>query len=167
MGRPDLEEYKAARKVPLVVVLDNVRSAMNVGSVFRTSDAFSIKEILLCGITACPPNKEINKSALGATESVSWRHCPDTREAVMQLQSEGYKVYAVEQVENAIMLDDYDRADKQIAVVFGNEVDGVSQDVVDICDGCLEIPQTGTKHSLNISVAAGIVLWALTRTEKA
>lgn len=162
MGRMSVDEYRDAEKQPLVVVLDHVRSLYNVGSVFRTSDAFRISGVCLCGITACPPHPEIHKTALGAEESVAWQHFVQTEDAVRQLREQGYRVLAVEQCEGSTLLQDFQRKpDERIAVVLGNEVKGVQQQVVDMCDGCLEIPQFGTKHSLNVSVTAGIVLWHL------
>ena len=162
MGRMSVGEYRDAEKQPLVVVLDHVRSLYNVGSVFRTSDAFRISGVCLCGITACPPHPEIHKTALGAEESVAWQHFAQTEDAVRQLREQGYRVLAVEQCEGSTLLQDFRRKpDERIAVVLGNEVKGVQQQVVDMCDGCLEIPQFGTKHSLNVSVIAGIVLWHL------
>lgn len=162
MGRMSVDEYRDAEKQPLVVVLDHVRSLYNVGSVFRTSDAFRISGVCLCGITACPPHPEIHKTALGAEESVAWQHFAQTEDAVRQLRKQGYRVLAVEQCEGSTLLQDFQRKpDERIAVVLGNEVKGVQQQVVDMCDGCLEIPQFGTKHSLNVSVTAGIVLWHL------
>ena len=157
-----LAEFKEADKQPLVVVLDHVRSLYNVGSVFRSSDAFRISGVCLCGITARPPHPEIHKTALGAEESVDWRYFERTEDAVSWLKETGYTVLAVEQCEGSTMLQDFHRQPgRKYAVVFGNEVKGVQQQVVDSCDGCLEIPQYGTKHSLNVSVTAGIVLWHL------
>lgn len=160
LNRLNVSEYKRAQKKPIVVVLDNIRSCNNIGSVFRTSDALLIEKIFLCGITATPPNNEIRKTALDAEKSVDWEYHEKTENAVQQLKQSGYKVYAIEQVENSIMLPDF-KPDKnaKIALVFGNEVKGVLQSVVDMCDGSIEIPQFGTKHSFNISVSAGIVLW--------
>lgn len=160
MNRLTTEVFKASRKIPLVVVLDHVRSLNNVGSVFRTSDAFRVKAIYLCGITACPPHAEIHKTALGAEESVDWFYFKDTMEAVEKLKAEGYVVCAIEQAEGSTMLDKLllDKT-KKYAVILGNEVKGVQQNVVDNCDMCVEIPQYGTKHSLNVSVTAGIVIW--------
>lgn len=164
LGRISVEEYAAAKKTPLVVVLDNIRSANNVGSVFRTSDAFLIERIVLCGISSTPPNNEIHKTALGSEESVPWEYVKDTVEAVEKLKANGYKVFAIEQVEDSTKLQNFDYDYTQpLAVVFGNEVNGVLQSVVDICDGSIEIPQFGTKHSLNISVTCGIVLWDLSK----
>ena len=164
MGRLSLAEYKASDKQPIVVVLDHVRSLYNVGSVFRSSDAFRIEGVCLCGITAQPPHPEIHKTALGAEESVSWKYFEHTEDAVSWLKQQGYKVIAVEQCEGSTMLQDFVRQpEEKYAVVLGNEVKGVQQQVVDMCDGCLEIPQYGTKHSLNVSVTAGIVLWHLSK----
>ena len=163
MGRMSVDEYQASDKQPLVVVLDYVRSLYNVGSVFRTSDAFRLSGVCLCGITAQPPHPEIHKTALGAEDSVPWRYFSQTEDAVVWLKEKGYVVLAVEQCEGSTMLQDFVREPgKKYAVVLGNEVKGVQQQVVNMCDGCLEIPQYGTKHSLNVSVAAGIVLWHLT-----
>lgn len=163
MGRISVAEYQASDKQPLVVVLDHVRSLYNVGSVFRTCDAFRLSGVCLCGITAQPPHPEIHKTALGAEDSVPWRYFKQTEEAVIWLKEQGYIVLAVEQCEGSTMLQEFRREpDKKYAVVFGNEVKGVQQQVVDMCDGCLEIPQYGTKHSLNVSVTVGIVLWHLT-----
>lgn len=160
LGRPGAEEYAAARKLPVVVVLDNVRSMNNVGSFFRTCDAFTVESIVLCGITGTPPDREIHKTALGAENTISWRHCPSTVEAICELVANGYTPVAVEQVEGAVMLHDFVcRHDNRYALVFGNEVDGVSQEVVDVCRAAIEIPQAGTKHSLNVAVSGGIVLW--------
>jgi tRNA G18 (ribose-2'-O)-methylase SpoU len=162
MGRLSLAEYKASDKQPIVVVLDHVRSLYNVGSVFRSSDAFRIEGVVLCGITAQPPHPEIHKTALGAEESVNWKYFEETEDAVSWLKEQGYTVLAIEQCEGSTMLQDFERQpDRRYAIVLGNEVKGVQQQVVDLCDGCLEIPQYGTKHSLNVSVAAGIVLWHL------
>lgn len=160
MNRLTPEEFKESRKLPLVVVLDHIRSLNNVGSVFRTSDAFRVESIYLCGITACPPNAEIHKTALGAEETVDWKYFNDTLEAVENLKKEGYTVCAIEQVEGSVMLDKLQLdKDKKYAIVMGNEVKGVQQSVVDKCDMCIEIPQYGTKHSLNVSVTTGIVIW--------
>jgi 23S rRNA (guanosine2251-2'-O)-methyltransferase len=162
LGRKSPEEFRNSSKLPVVIVLDNVRSMMNTGSVFRTADAFLLQAILLCGITATPPHREIHKTALGATETVAWQYYPSTLEAVTQLKQEGYTILAVEQVSQSIDLADF-KPEKgaKYALVFGNEVNGVQQEVVDACDKCIEIPQFGTKHSLNISVTAGIVIWDL------
>lgn len=160
LNRLTPEAFKESSKIPLVVVLDHVRSLNNVGSVFRTSDAFRVESIYLCGITACPPQVEIHKTALGAEDTVDWQYFSDTIEAVDKLKSEGYVVCAVEQVEGSVMLDKL-LLDKQkkYAIIMGNEVKGVQQSIVDMCDICIEIPQYGTKHSLNVSVTAGIVIW--------
>lgn len=160
LNRISPEEFKDTTKMPLVVVLDNIRSLNNIGSVFRTSDAFLVEAIYLCGITATPPNAEIHKTALGAEYSVEWKHFADTVNAVDDLKQKGYTVFAIEQVENSVMLDNLELdQDKRYAIVMGNEVKGVQQTVVDACDGCIEIPQYGTKHSLNVSVTTGIVIW--------
>ncbi|MDT7831402.1 RNA methyltransferase [Flavobacteriaceae bacterium S356] len=162
LGRISVETFKQAQKTPLIVILDNIRSLNNVGSVFRTSDAFLIEKIYLCGITATPPNKEIHKTALGATESVDWEYVEDTVTLVQQLQKENIEVAAIEQVEDSILLNDFTpNKNKKLAIVMGNEVKGVQQAVVNACDYQLEIPQVGTKHSLNISVSCGVVLWDL------
>ncbi len=160
MGRMSVDEFHEAEKLPLVVVLDGVRSLYNVGSVFRTSDAFRVAGVVLCGITATPPNAEIHKTALGAEDSISWNYYADTMEAAAWLRSEGYTLLAIEQCEGSTMLQDFDpEPNKKYAVVLGNEVKGVQQQVVDACDACLEIPQFGTKHSMNVSVTAGIIIW--------
>ena len=157
-----LEEYKSTQKIPLIVVLDNIRSCNNIGSVFRTSDALLIEKIYLCGITATPPNAEIRKTALDAEKSVEWSYFEQTEDAVAELKNNGYKVFAIEQVENSISLPNFTPTpSEKLAIIFGNEVKGVQQKVVDLCDGSIEIPQYGTKHSFNISVCAGIVLWDL------
>lgn len=169
MKRLSVEEFHEAEKMPLVVVLDDVRSMYNVGSVFRTADAFRIEAIYLCGITATPPHAEIHKTALGAEDSVDWKYFPTAIVAVEQLLSDGYKVLSVEQCEGSTILGTKDerRGTKceKVAIVLGNEVKGVHQEVVDASDGCLEIPQYGTKHSMNVSVAAGIVMWELLRVK--
>ena len=162
LNRISAEEFKKADKLPLVVVLDNIRSLHNIGSVFRTSDAFRVECIYLCGITATPPHPELHKTALGAEFTVDWKYVNNAVEAVDNLRQEGYIVYSVEQAENSIMLEDMRlEQGKRYAVVLGNEVKGVQQEVIDHSDGCLEIPQYGTKHSLNVSVTAGIVIWDL------
>lgn len=162
LERLDVERFKEAPKTPLAIVLDNIRSLNNIGSVFRTADAFLLEKIYLCGITAAPPHKDIHKTALGATESMAWEYTEDTRSLVENLKSQGYLVLAVEQAENAIMLNEFKTVpSRKIALVFGNEVKGVSQEVVSICDGALEIPQFGTKHSLNIAVSVGVTVWDL------
>lgn len=164
LGRKTVEEFKEAEKNSIIAVLDNIRSMHNVGSVFRTADAFLTEAIFLCGYTPQPPHRDIHKTALGATETVDWMYFPATTEAVLKLKEKGYKIYAIEQTEESISLEksSLNKYDK-IAVVFGNEVDGVNNDVLNLCDGCIEIPQFGMKHSLNISVAAGIVLWEFVR----
>lgn len=158
--RISVDEFREANKLPLTVVLDNVRSQHNIGSVFRTGDAFRVDEILLCGITATPPNVEIHKTALGAEDAVRWRYFEDTLDAVQFLKTAGYTVYAIEQAENSISLQSVVlEKDKKYAVILGHEVHGVQQSVVDASDNCIEIPQYGTKHSLNVSVTAGVVIW--------
>lgn len=160
------EEFKEAEKMPLIIVLDNVRSAYNVGSVFRTCDAFPVQALYLCGITCYPPHKEILKTALGSHETVVWKKFATTLEAIDELKQMGYKVFAIEQAEESLSLNDVDKQqlkNSKIALVFGHEVDGVHQDVMNVCDGCIEIPQGGTKHSLNIAVSAGVVLWEFFR----
>ncbi|MGB1042919.1 MAG: RNA methyltransferase [Tenacibaculum sp.] len=162
LGRKTIEEFKQTAKTPIIVVLDNIRSLNNIGSVFRTSDAFLIEKIYLCGITATPPNKEIHKTALGATESVTWEYVEDTLTLVEKLKSNGVFVASIEQAENSTMLHNFTpESDKKYAIVMGNEVKGVQQEVVSASDTCIEIPQLGTKHSLNISVSCGVVLWDL------
>lgn len=164
MNRMSVEEYKESEKTPLVVVLDHVRSLYNVGSVFRTADAFRLSSVCLCGITARPPHPEIHKTALGAEDSVEWRYFEKTEDCVSRLKEEGYTVYAVEQCEGSTLLNEgLEIRGEKLAVVLGNEVKGVQQSVIDMCDGCLEIPQYGTKHSLNVSVTAGIVIWELAK----
>ena len=162
MDRLNVEEFKQVEKTPICIVLDNVRSLNNIGSVFRTADAFLIEKIYLCGITATPPHKEIHKTALGATDSVTWEYRKGTLELLEELRAEGYTSLAVEQAENAFMLNDFKiEENKKYALIFGNEVKGVSQEVVSASDLVLEIPQYGTKHSLNISVSVGVVVWDL------
>src|SRR5688572_15093506 len=163
LGRKTVEEFRLSSKIPVITVLENVRSAYNVGSVFRTADAFLIEAIYITGYTAKPPHKEIKKTALGAEETVEWKHFPSAKEAVETLKQDGYKVFAIEQVENSISLEKFDAAGK-IAVIFGNEVSGVEQSTIALCDGTIEIPQLGMKHSLNIATAAGVVLWEIVRT---
>ena len=160
LGRISADEFKSVEKMPLVVVLDNVRSLHNVGAVFRTSDAFLVESIYLCGITSTPPNAEIHKTALGAEFSVDWKYFENTQDAIRLLHEEGYYVYSVEQVEGSVSLPDLKlERDKKYAIVMGNEVKGVLQEVVDMSDACIELPQYGTKHSLNVSVTTGIVIW--------
>lgn len=160
LSRLTTEEYRNVDKLPFVVILDNIRSLNNIGSVFRTSDAFLVSEIYLCGITATPPHPDIHKTALGAEDSVKWYYYENTQDVVDKLHAENYKVFAIEQVNNSISLEDIvlDKNEKY-AVILGNEVKGVQQEVVDKCDNCIELPQHGTKHSLNVSVTAGIVIW--------
>ena len=165
MQRLTVEEFREAKKLPLVVVLDDVRSMYNVGSVFRTGDAFRIERVCLCGITSTPPSTEIHKTALGAEDSVAWQYYSSALEAIESLKADGYEVLSIEQAHGSTMLQDFvPLSDKKYAVVFGNEVKGVHQEVVDASDGCLEIPQFGTKHSLNVSVTAGIVIWHFAKT---
>jgi 23S rRNA (guanosine2251-2'-O)-methyltransferase len=164
LNRKTAEEFKKASKLPVVLLLDNVRSMNNIGSVFRTADAFLLEAIYLCGVTARPPHREIQKTALGATETVNWKHFETTLEAVSSLKSEGFKIYAVEQADQSIMLDKFTPEQGKIALVFGNEVSGVEQAVIDVCDACIEIPQHGTKHSLNIAVSVGIVVWEVAKS---
>lgn len=162
LDRKTVTDFKLADKTPIVIILDDIRSLHNIGSVFRTSDAFLIEKIYLCGITATPPNKEIHKTALGATDTVAWEYAKDVLEVITKLKAENTTVYAIEQVENAVFLDNFQPIKQnKYALVFGNEVYGVSQEAIKMCDGCIEIPQLGTKHSLNISVSAGIVVWDL------
>ena len=162
LDRLSVEEFKSSKKTPVLVILDNIRSLNNIGAVFRTCDAFAIEKIYLCGITAQPPHRDIRKTALGATETVEWEHVESTLELVEELKEKGVHVLAIEQVEGSISLQDFQLTNRQkLAIVFGNEVEGVQQAVVDACNDSLEIPQLGTKHSLNISVSAGVVLWEL------
>lgn len=167
LNRISADEFHKKEKLPLVVVLDNVRSLHNVGSVFRTSDAFLVENIYLCGITATPPHTEIHKTALGAENTVDWKYYEYTQDAVKELKAEGYEVYAVEQVQNSIMLQKLQLdSTKKYAIILGNEVKGVQQEVVDMCDGYIEIPQFGTKHSLNVSVTGGILIWEFAKLLK-
>ena len=160
LNRKTVCEFKQAEKMPLVVVLDNVRSQHNIGSIFRTCDAFLVEAIFLCGISATPPNKEIHKTALGAEDAVEWRYFENAIQATEHLRRNNYAVWGVEQTQNSITLDKFTiEAGRHYALIFGNEVHGISQEVVDRCEGCIEIPQFGTKHSLNVSVSAGIALW--------
>ena len=160
LGRTSIDEYKSVEKHRLTVILDNIRSLNNIGSVFRTSDAFLVEQIYLCGITAQPPHRDIQKTALGATESVNWSYFENTASAVHQLKDEGYEIIAIEQTEECVPLNTFTFSkEKRYAIVLGNEVKGVAQEIVDLCDLSVEIPQFGTKHSLNISVATGVVLW--------
>lgn len=165
LGRKTVEEFKQSEKLPVVLVLDNVRSLNNVGSAFRTADSFLLENLCLCGLTGHPPNAEIEKTALGATETVNWKHFKTTKEAIHELKQKGYKVYAVEQVNNAVYLQNFkSNINEKIALVFGSEVYGVEQEIIDMCDGSIEIPQLGMKHSLNISVSIGIVVWEVTKS---
>ena len=167
MGRLTVEEFRQSEKLPLTVVLDNVRSLNNIGSIFRTSDAFRVEHIALCGITATPPHREIHKTALGAEESVAWSYHEDAVECVLALKEKGYTVYAIEQVDDSIKLNtEHLTLNTKTAIILGNEIDGVQESLLPICDGCLEIPQFGTKHSLNVSCAAAIVIWELFKTMK-
>ncbi len=162
LDRISIDEFKSTEKTPIIIVLDNIRSLNNIGSVFRTADAFLIEAIYLCGITAQPPHREIQKTALGATESVSWKHFESTSEAIKVLKDKNFKIAAIEQAENSIMLNEFSLTKKEkMAVIFGNEVKGVEQEAINLSDVVIEIPQHGTKHSLNISVSTGIVIWDL------
>lgn len=162
LDRKNIEEFKESDKMPIIVILDDVRSLNNIGSVFRTSDAFLIEKIYLCGITAKPPHKEIHKTALGATDTVDWEYAEDVVTVVEKLKEDGVVVQAIEQVEYSVMLHQFVvEQNKKYALIFGNEVKGVSQRAIDLCDGVIEIPQLGTKHSLNIAVSAGVVMWDL------
>jgi 23S rRNA (guanosine2251-2'-O)-methyltransferase len=164
LGRKTIGEFKASAKTPIVIVMDNIRSMHNVGSVFRTADAFLVEAIYLCGYTPVPPHRDIHKTALGATETVHWKYFASTLEAVESLKQAGYGVYAIEQVADSFLLNQLAlETDEKLAIVFGNEVSGVDAGVIANCNGCIEIPQLGMKHSLNISIAAGIVLWELMR----
>lgn len=164
LGRKSVEEFKASEKTPIILILENIRSAYNVGSVFRTSDAFLVQAIYIIGYSAKPPHKEIKKTALGAEETVSWKYFKTSEEAIADARLEGFNVYAAEQAEGSFKLNAIGfEAEEKIAVVFGNEVTGVEQSTIALCDGCLEIPQLGMKHSLNIATAAGVVLWELVR----
>lgn len=162
LERKNINEFKEAKKTPIIIILDDIRSLHNIGSVFRTSDAFLVEKIYLCGITATPPNKEIHKTALGATDTVEWEYQENVLTVIDRLKSENVQIFAIEQVENSIMLNDFQiEKEKKYALIFGNEVKGVSQEAIHESDGVIEIPQLGTKHSLNISVSAGIVVWDL------
>ena len=160
LNRISKEDFEKAEKLPIIIVLDNIRSLSNVGAFFRTADAFRIGALYLCGITACPPHREIHKTALGADETVKWRHFETTEAACRQLKEDGYRIYAVEQIENSIPLQDF-KFDTHTAYILGNEVEGVSEEALPYCDGAIELPQEGTKHSINVSVCAGIVMWKL------
>lgn len=167
LNRLSVEDFKQTDKMPFIVVLENIRSAYNVGSVFRTADAFLLEAIYICGYTCCPPHKEIKKTALGAEETVAWKHFVNATEAILELKEMGYKVFSVEQASGSTMLNNlnFDVTDK-IAVIFGNEVTGVEQTTIQQSEGCIEIPQFGMKHSLNISTASGVVMWELVRNRK-
>jgi 23S rRNA (guanosine2251-2'-O)-methyltransferase len=167
LNRITPEEFKRIEKTPVIAVLENIRSAYNVGSVFRTADAFLLQAIYITGYTCTPPHKEIKKTALGAEDTVEWKHFANAAEAIEQLRNEGYKIFAVEQVVNSIMLNEISfSSTEKVAVIFGNEVSGVELETIKLCDGCIEIPQFGTKHSLNIATAAGVVLWEITKPRK-
>lgn len=166
LGRISVDEFKASEKIPVIVLLDNVRSLHNVGSVFRTADAFRIEKIFLTGITGTPPHREIQKTALGATESVAWEYIENPAEAIRKIKSDHYEIIVVEQTSESVTLQKFKIANKKICLVFGNEVNGVSDAIVDLSDTALEIPQSGTKHSLNVSVCAGIVIWELVKQLK-
>jgi 23S rRNA (guanosine2251-2'-O)-methyltransferase len=164
LERKTVEQFRNSEKSPFVIVLDNVRSQSNIGSIFRTADAFVVEAIYLCGITASPPHREIQKTALGATESVAWKYFQATADALHSLKTDGYDIVAIEQAEGSVALDKFSiEKERKYALVFGHEVNGVSQEVMDTCDSCVEIPQFGTKHSFNIAISAGIVLWELTK----
>lgn len=168
LNRKSVDEYKGSEKIPLIAVLDNIRSMHNVGSVFRTADAFLLQAIYLCGYTPQPPHRDIHKTALGATETVDWKYYSHAVTAVQELRHQGYRIFAIEQVTKSIALQQFERSKyEKLAVVFGNEVNGVSEELLQHCDGCIEIPQWGMKHSLNVSVAAGIVFWELVRNRYA
>ncbi len=167
LNRLSAEEFKKTEKTPIIIVLDNIRSLNNIGSVFRTSDAFVIEAVYLCGISACPPHRDIHKTALGAEETVDWEYFESTEDAIIQLKNNKFKVYSIEQVENSIPLQEFRPVNNEkYALVFGNEVKGVQQNIIDISDGFIEIPQYGTKHSFNISVTTGIVLWEIFKKMK-
>ncbi len=162
LNRPDLNTYKMQEKTPLIIVLDNIRSLNNIGSIFRSADAFAVEEVLLCGITAQPPHREINKTALGATESVKWQYFKTTKEAINYLKESSYAVFAIEQAVKSTPLNELKlKGNQKIALIFGHEVKGVNQDIVDLADEVVEIPQKGTKHSLNVAVSAGLVIWEI------
>ena len=162
LGRLSMEEFKSTKKLPITVILEDIRSMHNVGSVFRTADAFLVEQLLLCGFTPNPPHRDIHKTALGATETVAWNAYENTASAINALKSEGYQVYAIEQVHKSIELQNFNITnDAKVAIIFGNEADGVKEETIAMTDGCIEIPQAGSKHSFNISVAAGIVLWEI------
>ena len=166
MGRISVEDFKKSGKTPVVLVLDNIRSMSNIGSMFRTADAFRLEKMFLCGITAVPPHREINKTALGATESVDWQYSPSTADCIRSLKAQGYTVYALEQTENSVKLQEFALKQTPLALVADNEVEGVQQEVIDLCDNVIEIPQFGTKHSFNVSVSCGICLWEIIKQIK-
>ncbi len=160
LNRKTIEDFKRSEKTPLIIILDDVRSLNNIGSVFRTADAFLVEKIYLCGITACPPHKEIHKTALGATDTVAWAYFKTVEEAISELRQENIEIWSIEQVENSVMLNEFKiKENQKHALIFGNEVKGVSEKAIELSDGCIEIPQLGTKHSLNISVSVGVVVW--------
>ena len=161
LGRISIEEFKNQKKLPLTIVLENIRSAHNVGAIFRTSDAFLIKKIILCGITAKPPNNKIYKSALGSTNSVEWSYEKNVEDVIVKLKKKGHHIVAVEQTEKSISLNKFVLKKSPLTIIFGNEINGVSQNIIDLCDRTVQIPQYGTKHSLNVSIAAGIVIWEI------
>ncbi|MFN8337428.1 MAG: RNA methyltransferase [Saprospiraceae bacterium] len=163
LERLTVDEFVSTEKTPIIVVLDNIRSALNVGSIFRTSDAFAIEKIIICGISATPPNREINKTAIGATESVAWEYFESICDAIKKLKDEDFRIIGVEQTDQSILLPEFKATNEKMAVIFGNEVDGISDEILGMIDTCIEIPQFGTKHSLNVSVCAGIVLWELSK----
>jgi 23S rRNA (guanosine2251-2'-O)-methyltransferase len=164
LNRLSISEYANSKKDPVIVILDNIRSLNNVGSIFRTCDAFAVEKLILCGITAQPPHREIRKTAIGATESVNWVYAESTVEAIKSCKALEYDCYAIEQTKNSIFLNEINLINKKIALIFGNEVDGVSQDSIDLCDESIEVPQWGTKHSFNVSVTTGIVLWEIKKS---
>jgi 23S rRNA (guanosine2251-2'-O)-methyltransferase len=166
LRRKSVDEFKSADKLPVIIVLDNVRSLHNIGSIFRTADAFMAEAIYLCGISACPPHREIEKTALGATESVTWKYYPSTLEAIQELKTKNYKLIAIEQAEGGIPLDQFSVEKKNYALILGHEINGVDEAIMDKADAAIEVPQSGTKHSLNISVCAGVVLWEFFRKLK-
>ncbi len=165
LGRKSVEAFKEAGKTPVIVVLDNIRSMHNVGSIFRSADAFLVQAIYLCGYTPQPPHRDINKTALGATETVQWKYFNNTVDALNELMKDQFQIYAIEQVEGSVALEHFKFDQSKIALVFGNEIEGVADSVLDLCNGCIEIPQLGTKHSLNVSVAAGILLWKVVESQ--
>ncbi len=161
LGRMPLDEFKHSAKIPLVIILENIRSALNIGSVFRSADAYPVEKIILTGITSQPPHKDILKTALGATESVKWEYVEKTFDAIQSLRASGYRIFSIEQTDASHLLNTFDPGQTPTAIVFGNEVDGVNAETIEQCDGCIELPQYGTKHSLNIAVCAGVVLYDL------